>query len=150
MTLGEMACYLGRKQRETSASEDMKCSLGHVVAALSSRSPDPGPLLRERTRLAGELNAPWHAIHVRTPKEAVRDPLLHVSSTLEFAQKMGGTAIVLKNEDVAPALISFAREYGITHMVMGRPTRKHLHHWFRPLLMEVLMRELANVNFVIV
>jgi two-component system sensor histidine kinase KdpD len=107
-------------------------------------------VLRETTRLAAELNAPWYAVYVRTPQEAVRDPLLHVSSALEFAQKMGGIAIVLKNEDVAHALISFARENGITHIVMGRPTRKHLHHWFRPLLMEVLMRELANVNFVIV
>lgn len=69
---------------------------------------------------------------------------------LELAQRMGGTAIVLKNEDVGQALTSFAHECGITHMVMGRPTRKHLYHCFSPSVTEVLMRELANVDIVTV
>ena len=39
---------------------------------------------------------------------------------------MGGLVISLKHENVAKALIAFAREYGITHIVLGRPGRRKL------------------------
>jgi two-component system, OmpR family, sensor histidine kinase KdpD len=154
MTLSETANYLDRKQRQASADEEPQGNLGQVAVAISSRGPDPGALLRKTARLAAQLNAPWYAVYVRTPEEAptkiAADLQRRITDTLEFAQKMGGIVIVLKNEDVAQALISFAREYGITHIIMGRPTRKHLRHWLRPSLIEVLMRELSNVDLVIV
>ena len=82
-------------------------------------------LLRKTARLAAQLNAQWYAVYVRTPEEsAVRidaDAQRRVTDTLETAQKMGGLVFSMKGEDVAQALISFAREYGITHIVVGRP-----------------------------
>jgi two-component system sensor histidine kinase KdpD len=116
---------------------------------------DPGLLLREAMRLAAQFNAPWHAVHVLTPHEAStendRGDQRRIADALEVAQKMGGTAVVLKNKEVGEALISFSQEYGVAHMVMGRPAKNRLSHWrFRPSLLEVLTRELADVNFVIV
>jgi two-component system, OmpR family, sensor histidine kinase KdpD len=154
MTLSETANYLDRKQRQTSPPEDVQSSLGQVAVALSSRGPDPGALLRKTARLAAQLNAPWYAVYVRTPQEAPTKIAAvvqrRVTDTLEFAQKMGGIVIVLKNDDVAQALISFAGEYGITHIVLGRPARKRLRNIFRPSLIEALMVALVNVDLVIV
>jgi K+-sensing histidine kinase KdpD len=48
---------------------------------------------------------------------------------------MGGLVISLKHQNVA-TLISFAREYGITHIVLGRPGRRKLLRWFEPTLYE--------------
>jgi len=155
MTLSKTAYYLGRKQREASALVDVKYSLGQVAVALSSRSPDLGVLLRETMRLAAQLNAPWHAVNVHTPHDAPgktdSEVQRRLMEAMELAQRMGGNAVVLQSEDVGQALISFAREYSIVHMVIGRPTESHLSHWrFRPSLIEVLTRELVDVNFVIV
>jgi two-component system sensor histidine kinase KdpD len=157
LTLSETANYLDRKQRQSSvgaAGDDVQRNLGQVAVALSSSGPDPGALLRKTARLAAQLNAPWFAVYVRTPKES---PTLipaevqrRVTDTLEIAQKMGGVVIVLKNEDVARALISFAREYGISHIVMGRPAKKRLRDWFRPSFTDLLIRDLTNVDLVIV
>lgn len=125
LTLSEVAHYLDRKQRGASGMEVHQPALGLVAVAISSRGPDPGALLRKTARLASQLNAPWFAVYVRTPSEAPAkidsEIQRRVTDTLEIAQKMGGTVIVLKNEDVAAALESFAREYGLTHLVLGRP-----------------------------
>jgi len=154
MTLSETANFLDRKQRQ-SAGDDapQQPALGLVAVAISSHGPDPGALLRKTARLAAQLNAPWFAVYVRTPQESPTniDAAVQrgVTETLEIAQKMGGTVIVLKNEDVAQALISFVREYGITHLILGRPGRKQLWRRFAPSLHETLIDELQGVDIVI-
>ena len=62
---------------------------------------------------------------------------------------MGGLVISLKHEDVAQALISFAKEYGITHIVLGRPGKKAFRFFSKP-LHDQLMRELTDVDLVII
>ena len=62
---------------------------------------------------------------------------------------MGGLVILLKGEDVAQALVAFAREYGITHIVIGRPGKSKPWQLFRTSLHNVLIRELPNVDFII-
>ena len=154
MALDVKAKYLARKQREASAPGNGERTLGQVAVALSSHCPDPGLLLRETTRLAAQFSAPWRAVYVRTPLESPTkiDSVLQrkVADNLELVQKSGGIAIVVKDEDVAHGLISFAREHGITHMVVGRPARRHVYRWFSHSLIEMLTRELENVQIVIV
>jgi two-component system sensor histidine kinase KdpD len=62
---------------------------------------------------------------------------------------MGGLVISLKHENVAQALISFAKEYGITHVVIGRPGKKSLRLFSRTLHDE-LIQELPETDLVII
>jgi len=154
MTLTETANFLDRKQRDQPGTEQNVGSLGQVMVAISSQGPDPGRLLRKTARLANQLNAQWYAVYVRTPAEsAVRidaETQRRVNDTLETAQKMGGLVFSMKGESVAKALVSFAREYGITHIVVGRPGPKRLRHLLRESLYEMLLKELPEVDLVVV
>jgi two-component system sensor histidine kinase KdpD len=153
LTLTEVARFLDSKQRGGSDEEVHQPALGLVAVAISSRGPDPGALLRKTARLAAQLNAPWFAVYVRTPGEAPTkiDSELQrrVTDTLEIAQKMGGTVIVLKNEDVAAALESFAREYGLTHLVLGRPGGPRKWWRLKPPLHDKLIVDLRDVDIII-
>jgi two-component system, OmpR family, sensor histidine kinase KdpD len=153
MTLSETANLLDRKERVAAEQGPNVNALGQVMVAISSRGPDPGRLLRKTARLAAQLNAEWYAVYVRTPQEsAVRiDAAVQrrVADTLETAQKMGGLVISLKHDNVAQALVSFAKEYGITHVVLGRPKPRKL-HWVGYSMHEILMRELPDIDLVIV
>ena len=152
MTLSETANFLDRRHRENT-SEAAAGAVGQVMVAISSRGPDPGALLRKTARLAAQLNATWYAVYVRTPGESPTkiDAELQrrVNDTLEIAQKMGGTVIVLKNQTVADALVSFIREYGITHVILGRPGRKKFRNPFKPTLHDELIRQFDNVDIII-
>jgi two-component system sensor histidine kinase KdpD len=153
LTLTEVARFLDSKQRAEAEQELHQPALGLVAVAISSRGPDPGALLRKTARLAAQLNAPWFAVYVRTPSEAPTkiDSELQrrVIDTLETAQKMGGTVIELKNEDVGAALESFAREYGLTHLVLGRPGGSRKWWRIRPPLHDKLIVDLKDVDIVI-
>jgi two-component system, OmpR family, sensor histidine kinase KdpD len=154
MTLSETANFLDRQQRSDTEQEKQVSALGQVMVAISSLGPDPGRLLRKTARLAAQLNAQWYAVYVRTPQEsAIRIDATaqrRISDTLETAQKMGGLVISLKHENVAQALISFAREYGITHIVLGRPRSKAVWKFWKPILHEKILQELPDVDLVVV
>jgi len=153
MTLSETANILDRRNREGAEQESNAGGLGQVMVAISSRGPDPGRLLRKTARLAAQLNAQWYAVYVRTPSESALkiDATVQrqVADTLEAAQKMGGLVISLKHENVAQALISFAKEYGITHVVTGRPGKKSIRLFSRALHDE-LIQELPGTDLVII
>jgi two-component system sensor histidine kinase KdpD len=153
MTLSESANFLDRQQRQTATSEPGVSAIGQVMVAISSRGPDSGKLLRKTARLAAQLNGNWYAVYVRTPEESAvkisAEDQRRVTDTLETAQKMGGLVILLKGEDVAQALVAFAREYGITHIVIGRPGKRKPWQLFRTSLHNVLIQELPNVDFII-
>jgi two-component system sensor histidine kinase KdpD len=156
MALSESANFLDRRQRadETSGQEHGPGGLGQVAVALSSGGPDPGAILRKAARLASQLNAPWYAVYVRTPGEAPQvitaEAQRAIGETLETAQRMGGLVIVLKREHVAAALVDFVREYGITHLVVGRPVPRNFWLRWQSTLLELLLRELKNVDVVVV
>ena len=156
MALSESANFLDRRQRaeESSDQEHIPGGVGQVAVALSSGGPDPGAILRKTARLAAQLNAPWYAVYVRTPGEAPRvitaEAQRAIGDALETAQRMGGIVIVLKREDVPVALIDFAREYGITHFVVGRPGERRFWQRVRPSLHERLLKDLKNVDLVVV
>src|ERR1700751_5531582 len=124
------------------------------MVAISSQGPDPGRLVRKTARLASQLNAQWYAVYVRTPEEsAVRIDAAaqrRVTDTLETAQKMGGLVFSMKGEDVAQALVSFAKEYGITHIVVGRPGKRGIRWFFKPTLHEKLLEALPEIDLVVV
>lgn len=154
MTLSETANFLDRRQRENGDADQSASGLGQVMVAISSQGPDPGRLLRKTARLASQLNAQWYAVYVRTPEEsAVRIDAAtqhRVTDTLEIAQKMGGLVFSMKGKDVAQALISFAKEYGISHIVVGRPGSMKLSRLFRTPLHKKLLDALPEVDLVVV
>ncbi len=155
MTFTETANFLDRQERKKKKTQEKQINvLGQVMVAISSLGPDPGRLLRKTARLAVQLNAPWYAVYVRTPKESTvridAEAQRRVASTLETAQKMGGLVISLRHKSVSQGLITFAREYGITHMVLGRPRKKLFWEYFHSALHDQILCQLLDVDLIIV
>jgi two-component system sensor histidine kinase KdpD len=153
ITFSEVANFLDRRQRSLKPEGNKPSSMAKVMVAISSRGPHPETLLRKTARLASQLNAQWYVVYVRTSKEApdriATETHRRLTDTLEIAQKMGGTVLVLKSNDIASALKSFARDYGITQLVMGKSRpRKGLRRFF-PSLVDRLSVNLPNVDVVL-
>lgn len=95
-----------------------------VMVGLSSNARDSGTLLRKACRIAGQLSADWYAVHVETPSEALsrintRD-FVKLLDNINLAGDLGAETVWLKSEDVVSAMLEFARERGITKIVLGR------------------------------
>jgi two-component system sensor histidine kinase KdpD len=153
ITFSEVANFLDRRQRMLMPGGNKPSSMAKVMVAISSRGPHPETLLRKTARLASQLNAQWYVVYVRTNKEAP-DKILaethrRLTDTLEIAQKMGGTVLILKSNNIVAALTSFVRDYGITQVVMGKSKPRTGLKRFFPSLVDRLSVNLAGVDIIL-
>jgi two-component system sensor histidine kinase KdpD len=135
MTLTEIAHLIDRRSRRAEADQYPLSATDRVMVGLSSRSPNAPALLRKTARIADRLNVPWYAVYIQTPSEdltridAATQRLL--SKNLELAQQLGGIPMTFRGQDVASTILSFAREYAIKIIVVGKsrqPWYKRLQH----------------------
>jgi len=153
ITFSEVANFLDRRQRQATPDSNKPSSMSKVMVAISSRGPHPETLLRKTARLANQLNAQWYVVYVRTSQEAP-DKILaethrRLTDTLEIAQKMGGTVLILKSNEVVTALTSFARDYGITQVVMGKSHPRQGWRRFSPSLVDRLSQNLPGTDIIL-
>ena len=94
-----------------------------VLVALPSGEYAPR-LIRQGSRIAGRMNAKWIAAYVERPDGKLteeQETKLHESLTL--ARSLGATVVQLSGKEVAHTLLNFARDEGITQIVMGATRR---------------------------
>ncbi len=125
LTLRQIASHIEGRSRSDPLSPTVSAP-DQVVVCLSSRGPDSPTLLRYGSRLAGRLNRTWYALYVQTPSEESQrvdaETQRHISDTLALAHRLGATVMWRKGDDVPATILRFANEYGIGHVVIGRPT----------------------------
>jgi two-component system sensor histidine kinase KdpD len=149
----EIAYRLDRRQARQEMG-DTQGSSERVMVCLSSRSPNAERLLRRGARLADRLNAPWYVVYVKTPTEEAHlvdaATQRQITNMLTLTQQMGGTPLESRGSDIVEAIATFAKEYAITHLVLGRTQRP----WYRRLLqesiLERLLREIPDVDVIVV
>jgi two-component system sensor histidine kinase KdpD len=54
-----------------------------------------------------------------------------------------------KGSNIAATIAAFAREYGITHIVIGRTRRPWYRRWFSRSVMDQLLAELPNIDVLV-
>lgn len=102
-----------------------------LLACVGPRS-DSEHVIRSTARLAGQLNAQWHAVYVETPQlqrlpPAERERIL---KTLKLAQDLGATTAVLSGNDIAHAIVDYARSHNFSKIILGRDHSKW--YWRTP------------------
>ena len=97
-------------------------------AILACVGPKPGAekVVRSASRLATQLDVPWHTVYVETPRlqrlpEAQRR---HILKTLKLAQDLGAVTATLPAQDIAAALVAYARKHNLAKLVIGRTSRR--------------------------
>jgi two-component system, OmpR family, sensor histidine kinase KdpD len=120
-----------------------------VMVCLSTR-PGAERLLRVGARIAGRLATNWYAVHVTRPDDKGHgDPEAYhrLEENLRMARDLGAQVVSLVDRNVSDALIRFAQQESISHVVFGQPVRSR---WDILLRGSVLNRFLAEVRDVTV
>jgi two-component system sensor histidine kinase KdpD len=149
----EIAYRLDRRQVQQE-SGDKPGGSERVMVCLSSRSPNAERLLRRGARLADRLNAPWYVVYVKTPTEEAHlidaATQRQITNMLTLTQQMGGTPLASQGADIVEAIATFAKEYGITHLVLGRTQRPWYRRWLGQSILERLLQSTPDVDVIVV
>jgi two-component system, OmpR family, sensor histidine kinase KdpD len=149
LALREVASSVDRTReavvlRETGTPPKQRRTVDRVLVAMSSAPPYTAALLRKASRIAGRLNSDWYCVYVETPDERAD----RIDSTvqrklvdnIQLAQSMGAEVVRLRGTDVAETICRFAREKGVTLLIVGQSRRSGLRH----LLNSSIVTKLVN------
>lgn len=143
--VGSQAAQYRRNQGLEQAATPEK-----VMVCLSTR-PGTEKLVRVGSRIAGRLATNWYAVYVDSPKDdkGHGDPeaFQRLQDSQRMAKDLGAQIVTLTEKNIADALIRFAQQESITHVVFGQSVRSR---WDILLRGSVLNRFLAEVRDVTV
>ena len=80
-------------------------------------------LVRAARRMATSLRAEWIVAWVETSAPLPEAANERVQSTLRLAESLGAETVQLSGNDVADALLIFARERNVSKIVVGKPVK---------------------------
>jgi two-component system, OmpR family, sensor histidine kinase KdpD len=119
-------------------------------------SPRPGGerLLRVGARIAGRLATKWYAVRVESPDEEARhgDPeeFQRMEEYQRLARELGAEVMVLKDKNVANALIEFAQRESISHVVFGQSARSRFDILLRGSVINRFLAEIRDATVQVV
>ena len=127
LAMRQIADRLEAERRGIEQKEKPEAVAPKVMVAMSSNAETTRLLLRRASSLAGKLNTNWFAVYVRTARDSpqrisARDHRL-LSENVTLAMELGAKVVWLAAEDVATELLRFAREQGVTMVILGKSHR---------------------------
>ena len=108
-----------RAYRQGSADKPVWPNREALLAAVGEGSHGE-KVVRSTSRMAAQLDVPWHAVHVETPGRPLGGA---AQRTLQLAESLGATTATLSAPDTATALVRYAREHNLVRLVLGRRSR---------------------------
>jgi two-component system sensor histidine kinase KdpD len=108
-------------------SGNLALSPARVAVALPLDPLAARALIRRGSRMAGRMNTRWYALYVRRrrdrPENLSAKAHRELTENIQLAISLGATIVYRESEDVATALLDFAREEKVGVLVVGRPSR---------------------------
>ena len=124
-----------------------------VMVCLSTR-PGTERLLRVGARMAGRLNSNWYAVYVTRPEDdkGHGDPEAYhrLEDYQRMARDLGAQVVNLTDKNVSDALIRFAQQESISHVVFGQSARSRLDILFRGSVLNRFLSEVRDVTVQVV
>lgn len=124
-----------------------------VMVCLSTR-PGTERLIRVGARVAGRLATNWYAVYVARPNEDLQhtDPEAYqrIEDYQRMARDLGAQVVMLSDKSVSDALIRFAQQETISHVIFGQPVRSRLDILLRGSVLNRFLSEIRDVTVQVV
>jgi two-component system, OmpR family, sensor histidine kinase KdpD len=105
-------------------------------------------LIRRGWRMGQRMHGEVIAVHVEDGPLGDRERKV-LADDFKLAERLGIETVTLKGE-LAPTLISFAKERNVTQMIMGHPDRTRIQSMMKPSVLSELVKALKTLDILIV
>ena len=118
------------------------------VLACITEDRGSAALVRYASRLAGRLHVPWAVLFVETPEsprlsDSDRDFIAECQRT---AERLGGMSVTVPAADRADAVVAYAQNNNVTHIVLSRTKRPKWSELLRGSTVNKLLRRARDIN----
>lgn len=123
----------------------------HVLVCLSP-SPTNAKVIRTAARMAGAFHADFTAVLVETGqlKKDHSKITRSMEANISLAKEFRANVITLYGDDIVEQVSSYARQNGISKIVIGRTVRKRHSLYIRPTLIDRLIEVVPNMDVYVI
>ncbi len=109
-------------------------------------------LVRTAKRLASALKSPWDAVYVETPQASKQDARLrhHIQHVMASAERNGAGVVGLQGSRIGDELLNYARNRGITKIIIGKSVAPAWRTLFGKGLPEYILAQSGDIDVYIV
>lgn len=150
LSLRQVAHFQSVQDHEYRSREGLQqaCIPEKIMVCIASRGSSK-KILRTGARIAGRFAADdWVAVYVQTPAEGPGRiaPELYASlqDNLAFARSLGAQVVTLESANVADALLEYARDNGITHVIFGQSARSRWQIFWKGSIINRFLKEVRD------
>ena len=111
-----------------------------------SQNPNADGLIRAGKRIASDLGVEWTVAYVDTPMRLRQKDKDRISEMMRLAEKLGATVVTLSGQDIADALISYARSKNITKIIVGKPEKLKWYERISGSIIDKLARKCEDID----
>jgi two-component system sensor histidine kinase KdpD len=124
-----------------------------VMVCFSARTGSER-LLRVGARIAGRLATQWYAVYVERPGTPRHhddaDAQRRIEDFERMATDLGAKVVMLKEKNVADALVEFAKQENISHVVFGQSARSRFDIFLRGSVINRFLAEMRETTVQVV
>jgi two-component system sensor histidine kinase KdpD len=124
-----------------------------VMVCFSARTGSER-LLRVGARIAGRLATQWYAVYVERPGTSRHhddaDAQRRIEDFERMAADLGAKVVMLKEKNVADALVQFAKQENISHVVFGQSARSRFDIFLRGSVINRFLAEMRETTVQVV
>jgi two-component system sensor histidine kinase KdpD len=104
-------------------------------------------VIRSAARFAAQLQIPWHAIYVETPKlqSLSKKNRERILKTISMAEEMGAKAVTLGGNNAVDSVVSYARDHNLSRIIVGAGTVSPWKIWKKS-FSEALSRQAPDLD----
>jgi two-component system sensor histidine kinase KdpD len=151
-TTAEQVSSRASEYRRTQGLE--QAPIPEKVMVCLSTLPGTERLLRVGSRVAGRLATNWYAVYVTRPDDdkGHGDPEAHhrIEEYQRMARDLGAKVVSLTDRNVSDALIRFAQQESISHVIFGQSARSRWDILFRGSVLNRFLSEVRDVSVQVV
>ncbi len=114
-------------------------------------SPTSAKLIRTAKRMAAAFGAEWIAVAVETTGQNPRDPARQkVAQHLRLAERLGAEIHTLIGENIAQAILDYARSRNVTKIVVGKTALPWLRRLFTGTVVDQLLDRSGDIDIYVI
>ncbi|MBA3943571.1 MAG: sensor histidine kinase KdpD [Herpetosiphonaceae bacterium] len=123
------------------------------VMVCVTADPFSQKLIRSAARLALSMHGELWAVYVEQPGEATRRSTAaahQLETNLSLARTLGAEVVALQERALAPALLVWAREHNVAHIVVGKGVRPRWQRIFRASVADDIVDGSGDIDVMVV
>jgi two-component system sensor histidine kinase KdpD len=115
-------------------------------------SPMAARLVRSTSRMATSLRAPWVALHVETATNGrmSTEDSDRLATTLHLAEQLGGEIATVTGDNVAEAVLEYARSRNVTRIIVGKPQQPRWKEFLKGSYVYELTRRCGDIDVYVI